>query len=106
MDPRFLHGRPVAGQCGGQSPAVAPQPREAGRAKEKKTRRKARAKAGVEERPKAREKASHAACAEGLDTPRSCAPVKDGLVTWSRTCPKEKTPMRHSDWDTLAASLV
>ena len=34
----------------------------------KSPRRKAGAEAGVEERPKARGKASHAACAEGLDT--------------------------------------
>ena len=33
----------------------------------------AKAKAGVEERPKAREKASHATCTEGLSTPRGCA---------------------------------
>ena len=82
----------------------------------KNPREKARAKAGVEERPKAREKASHATCAEGLGTPRGCAPVKDGLMTWSRTRLKEKTPMktaagpkrttRHSNWGTLAASLV
>ena len=77
---------------------------------------KASVKAEVEERPKAREKDSHATCAEGLDTPRGCAPVKDELMTWSRTCPKEKTPIktaagtkrttRHSNWDTLAAILV
>ena len=81
--------------------------------KKKKTRRKARAKAGVEERPKAREKALHATCAEELDTPRGCAPVKDGLTTWRRTRPNGKTPMktaagpkrktRHSNWGTLAA---
>ena len=63
-----------------------------------------------------RRKASNASCAEGLDTPRGCAPVKDGLLTWSRTRPKDKAPMktnarskkttRHSNWDTLAASLV
>ena len=46
----------------------------------KNPRGKARAKAGVKERPKAREKASHATCAEGLGTPRGCAPVKDGLM--------------------------
>ena len=82
----------------------------------KKPSRKARAKAGVEARPKAREKASYATCAEGLGTPRGCAPVKDGSTTWRRTRPKEKTPMktaagpkrttRHSNWSTLAAILV
>ena len=39
----------------------------------KNPRGKARAKAGVEERPNAREEASHATCAEGLGTPRGCA---------------------------------
>ena len=73
----------------------------------KSPRRKAKARAKVEERPKAREKASHATCAEGLGTP---------LTTWSRTRLKEKTPTkkavgprrttRHSNWDTLAANLV
>ena len=42
---------------------------------------RAKAKARVEEKPKARGKASNAAWAEGLDTPRGCAPVKDGLMT-------------------------
>ena len=45
MGPRFLHGRPVAGhiaECGGQSSAVVTSPR-----------RKARAKARMEERSKA-----------------------------------------------------
>ena len=61
----------------------------------KNPRGKAKAKARVEERPKAREKekASNAACAEGLG-PQGCAPAKDGLTTWSRTRPKEKTPMK------------
>ena len=54
------------------------------------------AKEKVEERPKAREKASHATRAEGLDTPRRCAPVKDGLTTWSRTRPKGKTPINRA----------
>ena len=54
-----------------------------------------------------------AACAEGLGTPQGCAPAKDGSTTWSRTRPKEKTPMkrvaglmrttRHPNWGTLAA---
>ena len=48
----------------------------------------------MEERPKAREKASNAACAEGLGTPQGCAPAKDGLTTWSRTRPKKKTPTK------------
>ena len=60
----------------------------------KNPRRKTRAKAGVEERPKAREKGSHATCAEELGTPLGCAPAKDELTTWSRTRPKEKTPMK------------
>ena len=104
-----------------------PQPKEAGRVLERPKEkgkgkgksggsRKARASAVVEERPKAREKASNTTSAGGFDTPRGCAPAKDGLMTWSRTRLKEKTPMktnagpkrttRHSNWDTLAASLV
>ena len=81
----------------------------------KSPRRKAKAKAKLEERPKAKENASNALCAEGLDTPRGCAPAKDRLMTWSRIRPKEKTPThkavgprrttRHSNWDTLAAIL-
>ena len=40
----------------------------------------------MEERPKAKEKASNATCAEGLDTPRGCAPVKNafGEAGWSQ----------------------
>ena len=63
----------------------------------------------MEERTKARENASHVLCAEGLDTPRGCAPV-------NKTHPKEKTPMktaagpkrttRHFDWGTSAVIRV
>ena len=77
---------------------------------------KAKAKARVEERPKVRGKPSKATCAEGLGTPRECAPVRDGSTTWKETRPKEKTPLkanceqkrttRHSNWDTLAGSLA
>ena len=96
-----------------------PQPKEAGRAIEsprREAKAKAKATAKVEERPKARDKASNATCAEALGTPQGCAPVKDGSKTWSRTRPKEKTPMkkvaglkrttRHSNWSTLEAILV
>ena len=86
-----------------------PQPEEAGRVLKKPEG----AKAGVEERPKTGEKASHATCAEGLAPPRGCAPVKDSFTTWSWTRPKEKTPMktaggpkRRTRHSTSAAILV
>ena len=43
-----------------------------------------KAKAKVEERLRVRVDWTH----------RETAPMKDGLMTWSRTCPKEKTPWR------------
>ena len=62
-------------------------------------RGKAKAKAGMEERAKAKEKAKAKAKAKVKAkalrvrrAPREVAPVKDGLTTWSRTRPKEKTP--------------
>ena len=97
----------------GRSPRSQGEPSKSLR---RKAKAKAKAKAKVEESPKANEKASSAACAEGLDTPRGCDPVMDGLMTWSRIRPNEKTPTkkaagprrttRHSNWDTLAANLV
>ena len=87
-----MAGHTTETECGGQT---ASRGRSLGKQEEplRNPRREARAKAGVEARPKAREKASHTTCAEGLDTPRGCAPVKDGLTTWSRTHPNDKTPM-------------
>ena len=88
MGPRVLHGWPVAHRrmwrgiaSRGRSPRKQEEPL-------KSARRKAKAK----------ENASNASCAEGFDTPRGCAPAEDGLLTWSRTRQKEKTPMKTACW--------
>ena len=70
-----------------------PQPKEAGRANEKpKGKGNGKGRSGG----KAKGKGKGLTCyvCGGLGTPRSCAPVKDGLTTWSRTCLREKTPMK------------
>ena len=100
--------------CGGKPPDSLGKQGEP--LKSPRAKAKAKAKAKVEERPKAREKASNATCAEGLDTREVVPQRRMGLTTWSRTRPKEKTPMkksaglmrttRHSNWGTLAAILV
>ena len=64
--------------------------RDAGRALERpKGKGKDKGKSGGKAKGKG-ERAQMATCVEGLDTPRGCAPVKDGLMTWNRTRLKER----------------
>ena len=61
-------------------------------------RGKAKVKAKVEERLKAKEKASNAACAEGLDTPRGCAPVKGGFNDLEQDTPEGEDTNEEGCW--------
>ena len=85
VDPGIFHGRSVARdiaetECGGQPAAVAAA-KEAGRSIEKQREMQGKRPHMLRVR-------------RGLGTPRGCAPVKDGITTWRRTRPKEKTPMK------------
>ena len=111
----------TGGQWQGTSQNVAgnrqpwPQPKEAGRAIEK-PKGKGKGKGKSEGKAKGKGKGLKCYVCGGIGHPRGCAPAKDGLMTWSRIRPKEKTPTkkavgprrttRHSNWDTLAAKLV
>ena len=107
MDLRIFHGRTVAGhhrdrigrRTASRDSSLRKQeeplrgPKEKGKGK------------GKRKGQRQGEKASNATCAEELDTPRGCAlRLKEKTPMRTNTGPKKTT--RHSNWDTLAASLV
>ena len=120
LERRCFRGRSMAG-CAAERErderpsAVVASERKRKTSEKPKGTSKGKSKAGGKVKGNGK-KASLATCAEDLDTPHCCAPVRDGSTTLTRKRLTERTRtmtvvgkrkrMRHSSWSTSAVMLT